>query len=51
MLIYVPALAFVFHLAPLAPVHWLLLASYGPVLLLAEEGRKALMRSRHSAVK
>jgi hypothetical protein len=36
----------VFHLAPLLPVHWLVLASFGPLLLLAEEGRKSLARWR-----
>jgi len=33
-----------FGLAPLAPVHWLLLLTFGPLLLLFEEGRKALRR-------
>jgi len=44
LLIYAPPLAFVFHLAPLEPVHWLLLAMYGPLLLLAEECRKCITR-------
>ena len=43
-LIHFPPLADVFHLAPLRPAHWLLLASFGPVLLLAEEARKAIAR-------
>lgn len=46
LLIYVPPLAAVFHLAPLAPVHWLLLATFGPLLLLCEEARKAWVRRR-----
>ena len=44
-LIYVPPLAHVFHLAPLAPAHWLLLATFGPLLLLAEEVRKAVAKA------
>ena len=51
VLIYLPSLAFVFHLAPLATVHWLLLASFGPLLLLAEEGRKAVVRRGRSSAK
>jgi hypothetical protein len=33
-----------FGLAPLAPEHWLLLLTFGPLLLLFEECRKALRR-------
>ena len=44
LLIYAPPLAYVFHLAPLQPVHWLILAAFGPLLLSAEEARKALVR-------
>ena len=44
VLIYTPPLRTVFGLAPLAPWHWLLLLSFGPVLLFFEEGRKALRR-------
>jgi len=44
-LIYVPPLAAAFHLAPLAPSHWLLLATFGPALLLAEELRKWIVRN------
>ena len=43
-LIYVPPLRTVFGLAPLAPAHWLLLMTFGPLLLLFEECRKALKR-------
>jgi len=43
-LIYLPPLRTVFSLAPLAPMHWVLLLTFGPVLLLLEEGRKALTR-------
>jgi calcium-translocating P-type ATPase len=43
-LIYFPPLADVFGLAPLEAGHWLLLASFGPILLLLEETRKAVMR-------
>jgi magnesium-transporting ATPase (P-type) len=43
-LIYVLPLRTIFGLAPLAPVHWLLLLTFGPLLLLFEECRKALRR-------
>jgi magnesium-transporting ATPase (P-type) len=43
-LIYALPLQTVFGLAPLAPVHWLLLLTFGPLLLLLEECRKALRR-------
>ncbi|MFO0946613.1 MAG: cation-transporting P-type ATPase [Planctomycetota bacterium] len=41
-LIYYAPLAEVFHLAPLATEHWVLLATFGPSLLLAEELRKGI---------
>lgn len=44
ILIYVLPLRTMFGLAPLAPIHWLLLLAFGPLLLLFEEGRKALRR-------
>jgi len=44
ILIYVLPLRNMFGLAPLAPEHWLLLLTFGPLLLLFEEGRKALRR-------
>jgi sodium/potassium-transporting ATPase subunit alpha len=44
LLIYAPPLRTLFSLAPLAPVLWLLLLTFGPVILLLEEGRKALRR-------
>jgi cation transport ATPase-like protein/AMP-binding enzyme len=47
-LMYVPPLAAVFELAPLGPWHWLLLATFGPLLLLLEQGRKALRRRTES---
>ena len=43
-LVYVPPLAGVFGLAPLQPVHWLVLTAFGPALLLLEELRKAWRR-------
>jgi magnesium-transporting ATPase (P-type) len=43
-LIYVLPLRRIFGLAPLAPEHWLLLLTFGPLLLLFEECRKALRR-------
>ncbi|MBL8211518.1 MAG: cation-transporting P-type ATPase [Bryobacterales bacterium] len=45
-LIYAPPLASAFGLAPLAISHWLLLAPLPLATLLAEETRKALLRSR-----
>jgi magnesium-transporting ATPase (P-type) len=48
LLIHVPALARTFALAPLEPLHWLLLATFAPLLLAAEELRKWLLRRRAS---
>ena len=45
ILIYVLPLRSLFGLAPLAPIHWLLLLTFGPLLLLFEECRKALRRA------
>lgn len=45
---WVPA-ARVFGLAPLDGAHWLLLAGFGPALLLCEEAGKALWRWRIDA--
>jgi magnesium-transporting ATPase (P-type) len=42
LLIYAPPLQAVFGLAPLGIGHWLLLAAFGPLLLVCEEGRKAV---------
>lgn len=44
LLIHVPVLAGVFGLAPLEATHWLLLATFPPLLLAAEELRKAIVR-------
>jgi magnesium-transporting ATPase (P-type) len=44
LLIYAPPLQSVFGLAPLGIEHWLLLAAFGPLLLVCEEGRKAVFR-------
>jgi Ca2+-transporting ATPase len=44
LLIYAPPLRSVFGLAPLGIDHWLLLAVFGPLLLVCEEGRKAVWR-------
>ncbi len=43
---YVPLLQSVFHTAPLKITDWVMLVSFGLVLLLAEEGRKAWNRHR-----
>jgi P-type Ca2+ transporter type 2C len=44
LLIYTAPLQTVFGLAPLGIEHWLLLAAFGPLLLVFEEGRKAVWR-------
>jgi magnesium-transporting ATPase (P-type) len=44
LLIYAPPLQEVFGLAPLGIEHWSLLAAFGPLLLVCEEGRKAVWR-------
>lgn len=46
VLIYVPPLAKIFELAPLSLPHWLVLATFAPALLFAEEARKWLVRTR-----
>jgi len=46
ILIYVPPVASVFGLAPLAPVHWIILAAFAPALLLLEEARKVALSLR-----
>jgi len=43
-LIYAPPLQSMFGLAPLGIEHWLSLAAFGPLLLVCEEGRKAVWR-------
>lgn len=44
LLVYTPFLQKVFGLAPLGLVDWAFLLIFGPVVLVAEEGRKFLMR-------
>ena len=44
LLVYVPGLNSLFHQGPLGPWHWLLLVLWPPLVLFAEEGRKALFR-------
>ncbi len=44
--IYLPPLAAIFGTAPLGAEHWLLLSTFPLLLLLLEEGRKALVRRR-----
>jgi magnesium-transporting ATPase (P-type) len=44
VLIYVPGVNDVFHNAPIGPWHWLLLVTFPPIVLGAEEARKALFR-------
>ncbi len=44
LLAYVPGLQDVFHTAPLTGWHWLALALWPPLVVAAEEGRKAVAR-------
>ena len=44
LLVYAPPLQSLFGLAPLGIEHWLLLTAFGPLLLVCEEGRKAVWR-------
>lgn len=44
LLIYVPGLNTLFHQSPIGPWHWLFLLVWPPLVLFAEEGRKALFR-------
>jgi magnesium-transporting ATPase (P-type) len=48
LMIYVPPLARVFEEGPLPLKFWAVLLLYPPVMLLAEEARKALLRRRES---
>jgi magnesium-transporting ATPase (P-type) len=45
-LIYVPGLNAAFHQGPIGPWHWLFLAAWPPIVLGAEEARKAVLRRR-----
>ncbi|HEX6501095.1 MAG TPA: cation-transporting P-type ATPase [Micromonosporaceae bacterium] len=46
---YWPPLQAVFHTAPLTGLDWAVLVAFGVVLLLADEGRKALLRRHDNA--
>jgi magnesium-transporting ATPase (P-type) len=48
-LIYVPGLNSAFHQRPIGPWHWLFLLAWPPLIFLAEEGRKAVVRRCASA--
>jgi Cation transporting ATPase, C-terminus len=45
-LLYVPVLQRLFDTAPFPPQNWLFLCVWVPLLLMADEGRKALVRRR-----
>jgi magnesium-transporting ATPase (P-type) len=45
-LLYVPVLQRLFDTAPFPPQNWLFLCVWAPLLLMADEGRKALVRRR-----
>ncbi len=49
LLIYLKPLSSVFELEPLSGVDWLLLAGFGPVLFVAEETRKWMVRKLYSS--
>jgi magnesium-transporting ATPase (P-type) len=56
LLLYVPVLQHLFDTAPLPLRNWLFLFAWTPILLIADEGRKALVRRRargrvHSCVR
>jgi magnesium-transporting ATPase (P-type) len=46
LLLYVPVLQRLFDTAPFPPQYWFFLCAWTPILLLADEGRKALVRRR-----
>jgi magnesium-transporting ATPase (P-type) len=46
LLAYTPGLAGVFHMSALSPWHWLFLLAWPPIVLGAEEVRKAIVRGR-----
>lgn len=50
MLSYVPPLGEIFHTSPLGFWHWLFLLIWPPLVLGAEEARKAVLRRRWSGV-
>jgi magnesium-transporting ATPase (P-type) len=50
LLVYTPALNEVFHTSALGPWHWLFLLAWPPIVLSAEEARKAVVRRRLPAV-
>ena len=45
-LLYMPFFQRLFAMAPFPPGHWLFLLAWTPLLLMADEGRKALVRRR-----
>lgn len=50
LLVYVPFLQNAFHTAALGPVEWCYVLAWAPLLLLADEARKAVVRRRGSAL-
>jgi magnesium-transporting ATPase (P-type) len=49
LLAYTPGLDGVFHMGALGPWHWLFLLAWAPIVLAAEEARKAIVRARARA--
>jgi hypothetical protein len=43
-IVYIPPLQSVFATAPIAPIDWIYLYSFAPVVLMLEEGRKFILR-------
>lgn len=50
LLAYVPGLDRVFHMSALGPWHWLFLLAWPPLMLAAEEARKAFLRRRRRGI-
>jgi magnesium-transporting ATPase (P-type) len=44
LLLYTPGLSDAFHTGPIGPWHWLFLLIWPPLILFAEEARKAVFR-------
>lgn len=48
LLMYVPLFAGFFGMAPLGPLEWAVALTFAPIILFADEGRKALLRRREA---
>ncbi len=50
LIVYVPFLQWIFHTAPLGLFEWGYVLAWAPAILLADEGRKVIMRKRERAI-